>query len=89
MTNSQKPIPQASFTKPLPDDTFQTKTSRVYTELKRDITSGEIPPGTHLVRREVLKRFGVSLSIVNEALARLSSDGLVETKEMYGTVKGS
>lgn len=33
----------------------------------------------------MVKRFGVSLSIVNEALARLGTDGLVEMKEMYGT----
>jgi DNA-binding GntR family transcriptional regulator len=66
-------------------DSFQTKSSRVYGELKRDITSGTYKPGQHLVRRDLVKRFGVSLSIVNEALGRLASDGLVETKEMYGT----
>ncbi len=66
-------------------DTFQTKASRVYSELKRDITSGLYKPGVHLVRRDLVKRFGVSLSIVNEALGRLGGDGLVETKEMYGT----
>lgn len=66
-------------------DTFQTKSSRVYGELKQCITSGEFAPGQHLVRRNLVKRFGVSLSIVNEALARLVTDGLVETKEMYGT----
>jgi DNA-binding GntR family transcriptional regulator len=66
-------------------DPFQTKSSRVYTELKQAITSGEYPPGQHLVRRDLVKRFGVSLSIVNEALARLVTDGLVETKEMFGT----
>ena len=66
-------------------DTFQTKSSRVYGELKKGITSGELRPGEHLVRRDLVKRFGVSLSIVNEALARLVTDGLVETKEMYGT----
>jgi DNA-binding GntR family transcriptional regulator len=66
-------------------DTFQTKSSRVYGELKRAITSGGYAPGIHLVRRDLVKKFGVSLSIVNEALARLSNDGLVETKEMYGT----
>ena len=69
----------------LPVDTFQTKSSRVYSELKRDITAGAYKPGVHLVRRDLVKRFGVSLSIVNEALGRLSHDGLVETKEMYGT----
>ncbi len=41
--------------------------------------------GEHLVRRDLVKKHGVSLSIVNEALARLSGDGLVETKEMYGS----
>ena len=69
----------------LPEDSFQTKTSRVYAELKRDIGSGAYRPGQHLVRRDMVKRFGVSLSIVNEALGRLSNDGLVEMKEMYGT----
>jgi DNA-binding GntR family transcriptional regulator len=66
-------------------DTFQTKSSRVYAEMKRDITNGAFRPGAHLVRRDLVKRFGVSLSIVNEALGRLGNDGLVETKEMYGT----
>jgi DNA-binding GntR family transcriptional regulator len=66
-------------------NSFQTKSSRVYGELKRDITAGTYRPGEHLVRRDLVKKYGVSLSIVNEALARLSSDGLVETKEMFGT----
>ncbi|MES2693129.1 MAG: GntR family transcriptional regulator [Verrucomicrobiota bacterium] len=66
-------------------DPFQTKSSWVYGELKQAITSGELKPGQHLVRRTLVGRFGVSLSIVNEALGRLATDGLVETKEMYGT----
>src|SRR2546430_7598926 len=61
-------------------DSFQTKSSQVYGELRRDITAGNYKPGQHLVRRDLVKRFGVSLSIVNEALGRLSSDGLVESK---------
>ena len=69
----------------IPSDTFQTKSSQIYTTIKQDITTGAYRPGTHLVRRDLVKRFGVSLSIVNEALGRLGSDGLVETKEMYGT----
>ena len=69
----------------LQTDTFHTKSSQIYALIKQDITSGTYRPGMHLVRRELVKRFGVSLSIVNEALARLGGDGLVETKEMYGT----
>lgn len=62
-----------------------TKTARVYGELKREITAGRYRPGEHLVRRDLVKRFGVSLSIVNEALGRLGSDGLVENEENVGT----
>ncbi len=62
-----------------------TKSTRVYGELKRAISSGTFRPGEHLVRRDLVKRYGVSLSIVNEALARLSSDGFVETTENVGT----
>jgi len=69
----------------IPVDTFQTKSSQIYATLKRDITSGAYKAGVHLVRRDLVKRFGVSLTIVNEALGRLGNDGLVETKEMYGT----
>jgi DNA-binding GntR family transcriptional regulator len=74
-----------AFRTVIPNDTFQTKSTRVYSGIKRDIMEGVYAPGTHLVRRDLVKRFGVSLSIINEALGRLSHDGLVETKEMYGT----
>jgi len=67
------------------EDTFQTKSSRVYSELRRAITDEVFKPGEHLVRRDLVKKFTVSLSIVNEVLGRLATDGLVETKEMYGT----
>lgn len=68
-----------------PEDTFQTKSSRVYAEIRQAITDETFKPGQHLVRRDLVKQFNVSLSIVNEVLARLATDGLVETKEMYGT----
>lgn len=62
-----------------------TKSAQVYAELKRDITAGALQPGVQLVRRDLVKRFGVSLSIVNEALGRLNLDGLVETKDKAST----
>lgn len=68
-----------------PEDTFQTKSSRVYAEIRQAITDETFKPGQHLVRRDLVKQFNVSLSIINEVLARLATDGLVETKEMYGT----
>jgi DNA-binding GntR family transcriptional regulator len=62
-----------------------TKSARIYTELKREITGGTFRPGEHLVRRALVKRYGVSLSIVNEALGRLGTDGLVESTDNVGT----
>jgi len=66
-------------------DTFQTKSSQVSHKLREGILSGEYAPGERLIRRALMKRYGVSLSIVNEALARLELEGLVENREMYGS----
>lgn len=68
-----------------PNDSYLTKTSRVYKILGEEIIRGHFAPGERLIRRNLVKKFGVSLAVVNEALARLATDGLVETKEMYGT----
>lgn len=62
-------------------DSTLTKSTRVYRELRRDITSGVYQPGEQLVRRTMLKKYAVSLSIVNEALSRLMHDGLIEQGE--------
>ena len=67
------------------NDSYLTKTSRVYKTLGEEIIRGRHTPGKRLIRRDLVKRFGVSLAVVNETLARLVTDGLAETKEMYGT----
>jgi len=58
-----------------------TKSTQVYRELRRDITTGQYAPGQNLVRRDMLKKYAVSLSIINEALSRLMHDGLIERGE--------
>lgn len=58
-----------------------TKSLQVYRDLYRQIAGGSYPPGQSLIRRDLVKKYGVSLSVVNEALARLSGDGLVESRE--------
>ena len=59
------------------DETL-TKSVRVSRALARDIFEGVYRPGQRLVRRSLCKQYGVSLSIVNEALGQLTTDGLVE-----------
>lgn len=51
----------------------------VYDELKREILSLTLAPGTPLDETSLAQRFGLSRSPIREALVRLSAEGLVET----------
>jgi len=64
---------------------FLTVTEKVYRALRDEITSGQLEPGTRLVRRTVSKRFSVSTIPVTEALYRLEQDGLVDSEAKYGS----
>jgi len=66
------------------DHSPATLTQRVYDALRNEILSGEIQPGSRLVRRVLSKRLGVSPMPVTEALLRLEVDGLVEHRPLHG-----
>ena len=51
--------------------------SKVYSELRTQIVSLRLPPGTRLARQELAETFGVSQSPVREAIQRLEQIGLV------------
>lgn len=51
----------------------------VYEELRRDILSLRMEPGTLLDETELAARFNLSRSPIREALIRLSAEGLVQT----------
>lgn len=57
----------------------------VYRSLRMRILSGQIPLGTPLSRRQVAGEFGVSIVPVGEALQRLETDELVESRPRVGT----
>jgi len=60
---------------------------RLVAELARAVVSGEIPPGRTLPpEMELRERFGVSRTVVREAIQALSSRGLVEARRRIGTV---
>lgn len=67
------------------DDAFETSTSRIYHRIREWIISGQLAPGTRLVRRTLSKQLGVSPIPVTEALLKLGEEGLVETAPMYGS----
>jgi len=56
----------------------------VYDTLRRLIASGAMPPGQHLHQADIADRLGTSRTPVREALARLTSDRLVEFQPNRG-----
>ncbi len=64
-----------------------TLADRVTAVLLEKIKSGEFPPGARLPAEQIIcERFGVSRTVVREAISRLKSDGLVEVRQGSGTV---
>ncbi|WP_413208107.1 GntR family transcriptional regulator [Rhodospirillum sp. A1_3_36] len=58
-------------------------------QLERDIVTGALQPGDKLDERTLSERFHVSRTPVREALQKLASSGLVETRPRRGTVVAS
>jgi DNA-binding GntR family transcriptional regulator len=56
----------------------------VYEQLRRDILSTRLAPGERLKMSPLCDRFGVSLSVVREALARLAQQRLVHSAPNLG-----
>src|SRR4051794_36600781 len=55
----------------------ETGSTRVYTSLREEILRMELAPGAPIDEVSLSERFGLSRSPIREALARLSSEGLV------------
>src|SRR5579885_593683 len=51
--------------------------TRVYTELRALIISGQLPPGTRIAERAIVARTGLSRTPVRSALQRLHQEGFV------------
>jgi DNA-binding GntR family transcriptional regulator len=66
------------------DDAGNTKASRLVERLREAIISGSLAPGTKINLDRVRREFGVSLSPLREALARLLAFGLVELHDNRG-----
>nr|WP_296774429.1 GntR family transcriptional regulator [Rhodococcus sp. (in: high G+C Gram-positive bacteria)] len=62
----------------------KTRSEVVYDEVRAEILNGEISPGVRLKIADLGARFGVSLSVVREALTRLGEQGLVVSNPQRG-----
>ncbi|OJF93306.1 FadR/GntR family transcriptional regulator [Pararhizobium antarcticum] len=59
--------------------------ARIASHIGREIAEGRISPGDRLPTEHLLaKTFGVSRSVVREAIAQLRNEGLVETRQGVG-----
>ncbi|BBO59092.1 FadR/GntR family transcriptional regulator [Mycoavidus sp. B2-EB] len=63
-----------------------TLADRVTQVLAQKIRSQELRPDSRLTEHIMAKRFGVSRTVIREAISRLKSDGLVEARQGLGTV---
>ena len=59
-------------------ETAPSLTDQIYAAIVDDICGGRIGPGTHLVQERLAERFGVSRQPIQQAMARLRADGVVE-----------
>jgi DNA-binding GntR family transcriptional regulator len=57
---------------------FSSKGGLAYTELRRRITSGELPPGSRLSQYDLADELGMSITPLREAIRRLASEEWVE-----------
>jgi DNA-binding GntR family transcriptional regulator len=59
---------------------------RVYSHLRGEILSGELPPGTELQEVALSATLGVSRGPIREAIGRLAAEGLVTVRPRRGAV---
>ena len=62
----------------------KTTVEKVYEEIRDDIIAGIHPPGSHLVRQAMAKKYHVSVISIMEAFYRLEMDGLIENSPSQG-----
>lgn len=68
----------------LVDDKTNTIATQLASRLREEIVSGSLRPGSKMNLAAAREQFGVSLSPLREALARLVAEGLVEFEDNRG-----
>lgn len=71
---------------PASTDLPETATGRVYDGIYRALVEHRLPPGTRLREQELAESFGVSRTVVRQALQRLAADQVIELQHNRGAV---
>ncbi|MBF0244932.1 MAG: GntR family transcriptional regulator [Planctomycetes bacterium] len=64
---------------------MESRCDLAYDHILEEILSDRLVPGDLLIRREVAKRLGLSISPVGEAMLQLELEGILETVPRKGT----
>ena len=67
-----------------PEERSGTWSEHAFTELRQDILSGHLEPGSKLRIEQLRIQYGVGSTPLREALSRLSSEGLVQIEQLKG-----
>lgn len=62
----------------------ETLVDKLYSAIKDDICMGRLEPGSKLQLGDIREQHNVSLSVVREAVTRLASERLLQTKSQHG-----
>ena len=66
------------------DERVGTWSEHAFTELRHDILTGRLHPGSKLRIEQLRVEYGVGSTPLREALSRLSSEGLVQIEQLKG-----
>src|SRR5947199_10860020 len=62
----------------------RTRTEQVHEALRSELLNGVLAPGQKLKMMDLAQRFGVSQSVIREALTRLAENGLITATPQLG-----
>lgn len=68
----------------MPRSEAPTRVEQLYAELRADILAGRLRPAARLQFTALSERYGASMGVAREALARLAAEGLVEAVPRHG-----
>jgi len=77
------------FKNPESNSTFLTKNKFAYDRLRESIIRGELKPGKRLIIRELSRRLGISAIPIREAIAKLTTEGLLIHTSHVGAIVSS
>jgi DNA-binding GntR family transcriptional regulator len=72
-----------AYQRPMPPE-IRTRNEAIFSQIREDILSGELAPGSRLRFAEMCSRYNTSVGVVREALTRIAEQGLARSEPQLG-----